>query len=142
MEPIQIVEAISAVGSCAAAFLSWQSAQTSLKMSRRSSMLVLFEMMKPLQEIQNHTAENDIRLSISTFEYISHLIDADVVEEQLIELVWGDFIARSVTSMKAMTTVMPMSGQSPSQLIGLHPKVEELATKLKANEAKRLTYKK
>lgn len=150
-----ICKIIQTVGTVAAAYAAYQSFcaakesnslviknnEMSLTMARRNSVLVLVELLKPIPEITSSTSENDIRYAISIFDYISHLIDAKVVEEEMIELIWGDFIRMNVATMKTMTNRLPVSLKTPVDFLNQHPKVELLANRMLDLQGKRITHR-
>ena len=114
--------------------------EMTLTMSRRNAVLPLVELIKQVPEIQAATSEDDIRLAVSVFDYISHLIDAKVVEEEMVELIWGDFIRTNVTTMKGMTAPLPVSRRSPVEYLNQHPKVQLLADRMLNLHGKRITH--
>lgn len=134
------IAALSTFFAAIAAMLSWQTGVRAEVTAKRSTVLMLVDLFKTLPEINASTSEDDIRMSISIFDYIGHLIDAGVVESEMIEIIWGDFISRGVDALKARSDKLPNCGQTPIELLASHPKVQILSDDLRRSKAKRLSH--
>lgn len=106
------IQAIAGAVSAVTAFIAVRAANSAAKSARqaesRTLIVQIAERISPLPEIAaasqpGQAVKPAAQTSLNVFEMVGYLCEAHVLDETLVERIWGDFIVRSCNRIAAQT---------------------------------------
>lgn len=132
------IQAIAAIGSAIAAFCAYAASQAQARFSKRALLLQVAADMKTLTRINvTAPAQAQVEQTLNIFEYVGHMCEAGVLDEELVETIWGDAI---IEICQQITSIAQLNGRTGQKWLSDSVGAERLYTRIKEVQSLRKSW--
>lgn len=137
IQPIWI-QATAALGSAIAAFCAFGATRAQATFSKRALLLQVATDMKTLKKVNVTTpAKAQVEQTLNIFEYVGHMCEAGVLDEELVETIWGDAI---IEICQQITSIAQLDGRTGQKWLSDSVGAERLYNRIKAVQSLRKSW--